>query len=122
MGGESQKGYFFGAYNLGCIGEQMGQSSLKLVGVCPPLGAAVLLSLQYGYNPIDVRSVVWLQNFLWIKTWTFYVVRVWGKGVGRRVCFGVICLLSHSVFAKYGPWCRRLRSRSAAVGLERGFH
>ena len=80
---------FSGACNLGCIGGQMGQSSLELMGVCPSLGAAAPLSLQYGYNPVDSGSVVWLQNFLWIKKWPFYVVRVLGdrcekEGLLRR--------------------------------------
>lgn len=98
----------------------MAQSSPQLMGVCPPLGAAVLLSLQYGYNAVGSRNVLWLQNFLLIKNWPFYVIRLWRKGVGKSVCCRMICLLNHSTFAKCGSQCRRLRSRSAVVGLERG--
>lgn len=50
----------------------MGQSSLGLTGVCPSLGSPVLLSLQYGYNPVEAGSIGWLQNFLWIKKWPFW--------------------------------------------------
>lgn len=111
----------FGVHNLGFIGVQMAQSSPQLMGVCPPLGAAVLLSLQYGYNAVGSRNVLWLQNFLWIKNWPFYVIRVWRKDVGKSVCCRMIWLLNHSTFAKCVSQCRRLRSRSAVVGLERGF-
>lgn len=62
---------------------------------------------------------LWLQKFLQTKKWSFYVGG-WGKGVGRKACKG-ICLLGYRAFPRYGPHCRRLRSKSAVVGLERGF-
>lgn len=106
-----QEMIFFGVRNLACIGVQMGRSSPQLMGICPPLGAAVLLPLQYGYNAVDIRNVLWLQNFLWIKNWPFYVIRVWRKGVGKRVCCSMTCLLHHGAFAKRGSQCRKSCSR-----------
>ena len=66
-GNPALKRILFGACNLGCIRGKMGQSSLEITGFCPFLGVAVLLSLQYGYNLVEVASVLWLQNFLWIE-------------------------------------------------------
>lgn len=61
------------------------ETPIILGAVCPSLGAAI---------PIEARGGLWLQKFLQIKKWPFYISG-WGKDVGRKACKGMIFFLGY---------------------------
>lgn len=69
------------------------ETLVVLGAVCPSLGAAV---------PIEIRGGLWLQKFLQMKKWAFYVGG-WEKDEGRKACKGVICLLGYRAFQDMAP-------------------